>query len=288
MTQKICYKCKKTLDRSEFTADKTKHDGLHGRCKSCHREAKKQVIKDVTKDVEKNYVKGESRIKYKTKRRLIDQGDTRYDFTDPDWFLKYKIDIAQWRQEIADKNADDAEELLAQGFKTCALCNEIRPINLFKTQTSRVSRCLCCVQWKYPSMESIAEEGLMYCAGCCTYADVNTAYEKRCFACAVKQKRKLGVASAKARAEEKGWDFNLVASEIIYPDTCPVLGIKIYPFIRDNGAHIGNVESLDRVDSSKGYTMDNVRVISNRANVLKSNGTLEEFEKIVMYMRTFE
>ena len=37
-----------------------------------------------------------------------------------------------------------------------------------------------------------------------------------------------------------------------------------------------NSPSLDRIDSSKGYTPDNVWVISRRANIIKHDATLEE------------
>jgi hypothetical protein len=42
--------------------------------------------------------------------------------------------------------------------------------------------------------------------------------------------------------------------------------------------------SVDRIDNNSGYTKDNIKVISFRANRLKSNGTLEEFEQIVKYL----
>jgi hypothetical protein len=47
----------------------------------------------------------------------------------------------------------------------------------------------------------------------------------------------------------------------------------------------GNICRIDRIDTSKGYLKDNIKVISWRANRLKSDGTLEELEKIVNYMR---
>jgi hypothetical protein len=46
--------------------------------------------------------------------------------------------------------------------------------------------------------------------------------------------------------------------------------------------------SIDRVDSSKGYTKDNIQVISHRANNLKNNATLEELRKLVTYVENFQ
>ena len=42
--------------------------------------------------------------------------------------------------------------------------------------------------------------------------------------------------------------------------------------------------SLDRIDNTKGYVPGNLQVISYRANQLKSDGTLEEFRKLVAHL----
>jgi hypothetical protein len=44
--------------------------------------------------------------------------------------------------------------------------------------------------------------------------------------------------------------------------------------------------SIDRVDSNKGYTYDNVRVISDYANLLKNKGTLEQVKMVLEYMKS--
>lgn len=73
--------------------------------------------------------------------------------------------------------------------------------------------------------------------------------------------------------------------DICIPKYCPLLGIEL----QDNtGTGKGNnptSPSLDRLNSSKGYTSDNVWVISNRANEIKSNATLEELEAIAANLR---
>ena len=46
-----------------------------------------------------------------------------------------------------------------------------------------------------------------------------------------------------------------------------------------------NSPSLDRIRPQLGYVAGNVRVISNRANHLKSNGTISEFEAVLAYMK---
>lgn len=92
------------------------------------------------------------------------------------------------------------------------------------------------------------------------------------------------IQSIKSRAKKRGIKFSLVESDIIIPDECPVLGIPIYNMKGKPGP---NSPSIDRVDNSKGYTPDNIQVISYRANVLKNNGTIDEVRRVLAYMERF-
>lgn len=88
--------------------------------------------------------------------------------------------------------------------------------------------------------------------------------------------------SAQNRARKRGLEFTLKFEDLIVPEHCPVLGMKLE---HSTGGHADNSPSLDRVDNSKGYTQDNVRIISRRANCLKNDATLEELEAIVRYIK---
>lgn len=85
----------------------------------------------------------------------------------------------------------------------------------------------------------------------------------------------------KSSAKKRGIDFNLSTSdidEIGIPITCPVLNIPIY---FNNGKVQDDSISFDRIDSTKGYTVDNVIIVSHRVNKLKSNASLEEMRSMV-------
>lgn len=84
---------------------------------------------------------------------------------------------------------------------------------------------------------------------------------------------------ARIRARDLGRDFDIEVSDIIIPERCPILGIPL------RGLGDGR-PSLDRIDSRKGYIKGNVAVISFRANMLKSNGTLTEFKKLVGWLES--
>jgi len=91
----------------------------------------------------------------------------------------------------------------------------------------------------------------------------------------------------KRRALAKGLEFDLTTDYIrtMLEETrvCPVLGIELMVGKED---WFDNSPSIDRIDSNKGYTLDNVIVISGRANRIKNNATVEELELILQWLKT--
>jgi hypothetical protein len=79
-------------------------------------------------------------------------------------------------------------------------------------------------------------------------------------------------------------------TDIVIPERCPVLGITLDPERRGNlnRRPRDNAPSIDRIDPRKGYTPDNIMVISYRANVLKNSALPEEIYKIAEFMRARE
>ncbi len=93
--------------------------------------------------------------------------------------------------------------------------------------------------------------------------------------------RRPMLADARKRAKKKNLEFDLVIEDLSIQEFCPILGI---PLFVAGEKRTNNSPSLDRIDNSRGYTKDNVFVISFRANALKSDATLEELKAIVKYM----
>ena len=81
----------------------------------------------------------------------------------------------------------------------------------------------------------------------------------------------------------KSWraEFTVAFDELVWPEHCPVLGLKLDYSNRDWECGF----SLDRLNLTKGYVPDNVRVISQKANILKSDGTAEEHRRIAAWIR---
>lgn len=85
--------------------------------------------------------------------------------------------------------------------------------------------------------------------------------------------------SSKSRARIQGLEHTLKKGDIIVPEFCPLLGVRLIPG-QDKGSDRSCSPSLDRIDPKKGYVPGNVWVISNRANQIKNDATAEELWKI--------
>ncbi len=78
--------------------------------------------------------------------------------------------------------------------------------------------------------------------------------------------------AARNRATKNKLDFDLIESDIVVPTHCPILGIPLVA-TRPRGDSRRDIASLDRIDPTKGYTKDNIEVISWLANTMKNNAT---------------
>ncbi len=82
---------------------------------------------------------------------------------------------------------------------------------------------------------------------------------------------------AKERARKLGIAFE-IPNTLVIPNLCPVLGADLTTGDRRSATS----PSLDRIDPSLGYVPGNVRVISDRANRLKSNRSLEHLKALAI------
>ena len=89
--------------------------------------------------------------------------------------------------------------------------------------------------------------------------------------------------NAKKRALRDGLPFDLTEDDIVTPDRCPVLGI---PLVFNEGHVKDDSPSLDKFIPEKGYVRGNVSIISHRANVMKSNATVQEVEALLRWMQS--
>lgn len=80
--------------------------------------------------------------------------------------------------------------------------------------------------------------------------------------------------AARRRAKNLGIECTITDKDIVVPTHCPILGIEL-AITRPRGDSRRDIASLDRIDPTKGYTKDNIEVISWLANTMKNNATPE-------------
>lgn len=103
----------------------------------------------------------------------------------------------------------------------------------------------------------------------------------RCFKCLLERKAKWAktkplytkLYNAKQRALKKGLDYSLTPAFIeqlfqFQNQCCALTGTKFESVVE---------ASIDRIDSSKGYTPDNVQLVTNQANTAKNVLSTEVF-----------
>lgn len=100
-------------------------------------------------------------------------------------------------------------------------------------------------------------------------------------------KEKIRFNDLRKGAKRRNIPFNLTLEEyssIKKPKYCPVLGLRLQYHTKK---HKPNSYSIDRIDHTKGYQFDNLRIISHRANSLLRDATLEELRKIYKYKKKY-
>lgn len=79
--------------------------------------------------------------------------------------------------------------------------------------------------------------------------------------------------NAKDRAIKNNIEFTIKIEDIIVPELCPLLNVSFVPGNKENKWYTW---SLDRIDSTKGYTKENIQVVTYLANTMKNKASKEE------------
>lgn len=91
------------------------------------------------------------------------------------------------------------------------------------------------------------------------------------------------VGSTRRNVKKNGYPHSITYSDILpLPTHCPVFGIELT--YGGTGRPLSSSATVDRVDNSKGYIPGNVQVISNRANSMKRDATIEDITQLWLYM----
>lgn len=89
-----------------------------------------------------------------------------------------------------------------------------------------------------------------------------------------KNKLTLLLNGVRYRCKKAGVPFELTPEDLVIPTKCPYLGMDL-TFSHGSGRLDSNI-SIDRIDSTKLYVKGNVQIISDKANRMKQNASIEE------------
>lgn len=89
--------------------------------------------------------------------------------------------------------------------------------------------------------------------------------------------------NAKTRAKRMGIVFEITKEDLVLPEFCPIANVPLVLGTRSRTDRANF--SLDRIDNKKGYTKDNIAIISLHANVIKGNRDIAYFERMLAYMK---
>lgn len=189
-------------------------------------------------------------------------------------------------------------------MKSCRKCNTT--LNDNNWSNSRKTRkdyiCKTCKSNEMSGLREYRKEceeeasGVTRCVSCRVILGSHNTYTTNkircvdCIATNTKQwKEAKGLSymlwvGARSRARAKGIPFDLEIDDIKIPERCPVFGVPMERAEGTRGAN-DNSPTLDKIIPELGYVKGNVEVISWKANRLKSNGTLEDFESLVVWLR---
>jgi len=173
--------------------------------------------------------------------------------------------------------------------KICTRCGAEKPLSEF-TKDKRyslgvTSRCKICTnemknKWRSDNKDKVAEWTMSYRS--CNGEKIKEGKMKY----HLNNLEKVLLGAAKARAKRSAMEFNLDVCDIIIPEVCPLLGVKLE--VGGGIKNRWNSPSLDRIDNTKGYVKGNVWVISDRANRIKKDSTINELTSIVENWKKYE
>ena len=159
--------------------------------------------------------------------------------------------------------------------KTCKYCKQSKPINQFiKVLSWRRKCCKNCYQLPFLEQQRKKDEEAIQKRE--KYCEKYEKYERE------RHPQWSLFRNAKGRSKRYNLPFTLKIEDIVIPEFCPVLGIKLR---KASGKMDDFSPTLDRLNPKLGYTKENICVMSNRANRMKSNGSIEEHEKVAKFMR---
>lgn len=116
------------------------------------------------------------------------------------------------------------------------------------------------------------------------YIKRNSAYQAKYRS---KNRFAIRVRSCKSRSREKQLPFNLTSKHLkgIWTGVCPAFGVPLnINSLRGSEGHA----QLDRIIPDLGYIQGNVVWLSERANRIKDDASIEDLERLIKWLKSLQ
>lgn len=145
-----------------------------------------------------------------------------------------------------------------EDYRGCGTCKAVLPRAAFGSRPSG-----------YLGVDQVCRE--------CRKVKAQADYAKRDY-------RRIVLDRVRSRANLRGLPFDLDLDDIVIPEFCPVLGVRLE---RASGNMTDSSPSVDRIKPELGYTKGNIIIISNKANRIKTDATPRELMTVAQFYERF-
>lgn len=237
---KKCLSCGIEKDLSDFP--KKDKNTYRGKCKICYNERKKELVNMSEED---KVIMLNNKKTYELRKKMEKEVIKNNKLEDKKRKLLYKEELKKIKKK-----------------KMCKLCGEENESMFYDNNMSKCKKCVS-IESKYKTMSDVDKE---------IYKDNLKVWRNNNII-------RVRVSGAKHRAVRKGIEFSITDEDIIeklreQDDRCYISKV---PLSFNENDWYGM--SLDRVDSNKGYTKDNVIIVTKFVNTSKNTLSLEEYIK---------
>lgn len=185
------------------------------------------------------------------------------------------------------------KERIIPESKTCSRCHEVKPAAAFSLnphmKLGLASACRACDNAasseakRRRRLENPRPTRVKKISKARSREEVHRKTKERRIANPIKSLLQM----IRSRCNREGIPFDLTPEDFTIPERCPALGIPLI-YNPQHNVRPQTGLSFDRIIPSKGYVKGNVRIISFRANRIKSDASLEELKALLDYVVRFK
>lgn len=178
-------------------------------------------------------------------------------------------------------------ELLAEelGGRPCSMCGKFLTLESFTVQRQKISgrssECKACAKGRREERaDGIRAKDSKY------YTRKRDSMLAKQLTFSQTHPEIMLLRWARDRARKFNLPFSITAVDIVIPETCPVFGFPLVRNLGVKGKGVPTSPSLDRIIPELGYVPGNVRVISRKANAMKSDYDLADLQALARWILT--